>query len=582
MHITEFLMRVDEAAARLSKDALAAFIHNEARQLPEVRRTVFLQSLEACSAQKTPSADPLPQDLAKRAERIKEKLSGFDDPDRYLVGEFNEEYDDWYNDEVPMILYEDPYHLMDDVQEAIRILRELLDWERFREAFEIADLLLHLTVNGEGDYDHEDLSLGTLFEYELLTGDLRSVQLDALYAAYMAHGPQDRASALYAFFRLAQSSGLELEDLMQHAQRELPDVPAFLPLWIDYLGTQTGAAAQRLIQEAFDGIADQQTLRTYAVKFSRTHPGLYRKLLTDSADREPGEQLSLGQEALANIPEDYVIRSEIALLTAHAASATDAADAFDDCLLEAFRSDPSAVNYLRLANGSHGTEWRATADHVISGLHAPSADAYRSYLPAVNSEDELRRRNCTVFDYYGILFLHGDYDTVLNKGMRVKSPLGWSKTFLKCGIALFLLLLDRSSGTGSGCAAMRRLAMHPLSFTAESYKHGLRATEGTDDDALFMKLFRQTTDRTPLSQEQQEAILGKIGSLIDLRVKAIVSQQKRNQYEESAAFLAAWGEVFESRGEPDGKQCILTIYRNQFPRHYAFTAALKSYGWRKE
>lgn len=48
-------------------------------------------------------------------------------------------------------------------------------------------------------------------------------------------------------------------------------------------------------------------------------------------------------------------------------------------------------------------------------------------------------------------------------------------------------------------------------------------------DALFMKLFRQATDRTPLSQEQQEAVLGKIGSLTDMRVKAIVSQQKRNQ-----------------------------------------------------
>jgi len=581
MHITEFLMRVDEAAARLSKEALAAFIHNEARQLPEVRRTVFLQSLEDSSVQKALSAEPFPQDLAKRTERIKEILSGFDDPDRCLVGEFNEEYDDWYNDEVPMILYEDPYHLMDDVQEAIRILRELLDWERFRDAYVIADLLLHLTITGESDYDPEELSLGTLFEYELLTGDLRSVQLDALYAAYMAHGPQDRAPTLYAFFRLAQSSGLGLEDVMQHAQRELPDVPAFLPQWIDYLGSQTGTAAQRLIQEAFDGIADQQALRAYAQKFSRTHPGLYRKLLTDN-NLSPAEQLSLGQEALSNIPEEYVIRSEIALLTAPAASATDSAAAFDDCLLEAFRSDPSAVNYLRLVSESKGVKWKAAADHIISGLHAPSADAYRSYLPAVNAEDELRRRSCTVFDYYGVLFLRGDYDTVLKKGMRANNPLGWSNTFLKCGIALFLLLLDRSGRTGCGCAAMRRLAMQALSFTEESYKHGLRATEGTGDDALFMKLFRQTTDRTPLSQEQQEAIFGKIGSLIDLRVKAIVSQQKRNQYEESAAFLAAWGEVFESRGEPDGKQCILTIYRDQFPRHNAFTAALKSYGWRKE
>ena len=144
------------------------------------------------------------------------------------------------------------------------------------------------------------------------------------------------------------------------------------------------------------------------------------------------------------------------------------------------------------------------------------------------------------------------------------------------------MLLNLSGGTGSGYAAMCRLAMHALSFTADSYRRGLCATEGKDDETLFMKLFRQTTDRTPLSQERQEAILGKIGSLIDLRVKAIVSQQKRNQYEESAAFLAAWGEVFESQGEPDGKQCILTIYRDQFPQHNAFPAALKSYGSRNE
>lgn len=58
--------------------------------------------------------------------------------------------------------------------------------------------------------------------------------------------------------------------------------------------------------------------------------------------------LSIGLEALDKIPVTYIIRSEIALLTAEYAVKMNESATAEFCWIEAFRSDTSVVNYLRI------------------------------------------------------------------------------------------------------------------------------------------------------------------------------------------------------------------------------------------
>ena len=59
-----------------------------------------------------------------------------------------------------------------------------------------------------------------------------------------------------------------------------------------------------------------------------------------------------------------------------------------------------------------------------------------------------------------------------------------------------------------------------------------------------------------------------------------MSANRRNYYGECAAFIAALGEVKESRGEANGKQRYMTYYKDKYPRRSAFRAEMKAFGWR--
>lgn len=57
-----------------------------------------------------------------------------------------------------------------------------------------------------------------------------------------------------------------------------------------------------------------------------------------------------------------------------------------------------------------------------------------------------------------------------------------------------------------------------------------------------------------------------IDSLIEKRTKAIMEAQHRAYYEECADFIAAYGEVKESRGEENARTLIMEKYKNKYPR----------------
>lgn len=156
--------------------------------------------------------------------------------------------------------------------------------------------------------------------------------------------------------------------------------------------------------------------------------------------------MSIGIEALERISENTKVRSEIALLTAKYACENNQESVCEYCWLEAFRSNPSLVHYLRLRFcGDNWENNKRQAAKICQGLY--------------KTDNEL---------YFMLLFWNKEFVTVMTQGMSVRESLGWSFTFMKEGITSFLLLLYQ--GTDFAC----RIILFIKLCTAKIWIYGRR------------------------------------------------------------------------------------------------------------
>lgn len=72
--------------------------------------------------------------------------------------------------------------------------------------------------------------------------------------------------------------------------------------------------------------------------------------------------------------------------------------------------------------------------------------------------------------------------------------------------------------------------------------------------------------------------LRRLEQMVELRVKSIMDGSKRGYYGECAAFIAALGEVKESRGEEGCKQRLMRYYQERYSRRWAFRNELRAFG----
>ena len=574
MLMTDFLHKVDQLAVSMNKEQLVGFIHNEARILNENDRKDFLTRLsEFADSAKKPKDNESEQ--AFDLSSLYKKLDLIKIGEAVLTSECNEEYDDWYNDEEEPYIYHDTEHIADTVLSACQMIHALTDWEKYDDAVQLAETLLELSIEVESEYeDEETFYLGDLFDHELISADYEKIVLDMLYAAYMALPLPKRAETIYCFIESSECRGINLEKLMQHSDRELPHIPEFLDCWTEFLCNQSGSLTERLLRESVAMTEDNEKLVHYAEKYGAVHPCIYDVILEKNPFADTKEAVQVGMRALEIIPAHYTIRSNIALMTAKYALTSNDTEKAEHCWLEAFRSYPTETNLLRLMT-MYGN-FSEIEQEVRAMISAHGTNKQKSaYVP--EKANELSSYNLSNEDTYRLLFLLGDYMDVLKKGMKAQKTLGWSYTFLKCGIPLFFLLMYNNTRLNGAMLKMCTTASEYMSFRAEDYCRGTQQSEN-NDTLLFWDLFRQTRCSEKLPDEEQQKIMERLTALTELRTNLIVSEQKRGYYNECASYIAALGEVLESHGQNGSKQALLSAYKSKYPRHSAFIRELKNYG----
>lgn len=600
MNFTQFLKAVDQAAAAMSKEQLAEFIHDTARTLPENHREDFLAEMLLFAAGKETHICPEPSkadqeaaaDFEQKRSFLRTRLERMESGELCLEGSLNPEYDDWYSSAEEEFLYSDPEGILDIIEEVCRFVHQCVDCEEYQAACELTGILIGLDIMVGGEYQEytdEPININDLKSYHLGNVDYRTLVIDAARAAYCASALSERADELYITLMNSGRRDITLEMILQGG-RELPEIDAFLPLWIEHLGRMTGSSAGKLLQEALELADDGEQLLANARKYCGEHPELYEQYLTAGQGKTDADSLlAVGTEALEAIEKKYLVRSRVALLTSRTALEQDRPELAETCWLEAFRSDTRVVNYLRLLMECRDF---SNVREVAAQIYRETCSQLRKdsyFLPTAGGG---RENQLNPTQAYLLAFLGGEFDYVRERAMNATNSLGWSASFMKCGLAAFLLLLtedgslpqDAAQQGGElktmkpGAREMLRRIVAAVGFDKSEYEKGTLRLIEESNEGWFLTCWNHWKRTVPLSREQREALLGWAEGLVTKRVQGIMEGNHRNYYGECAAYIAALGEARESGGEPNGKQATMAKYMEAYNRRSAFRQVMRGYG----
>lgn len=289
--------------------------------------------------------------------------------------------------------------------------------------------------------------------------------------------------------------------------------------------------------------------------------------------------VSIGIQAMNTIPKNFMIRSEVALKTAeYVVRANEKQSLLEMCYFAAYESDTSAVNYIRALLNGYGTEKKRGELRKVFMTTNESRDSYaiigRSYTGSEREENRLDKNRLLL-----LRFLDGQFADVLAKGLNESEAVGWTGTFMKQGIALYLLYLYEGGQLDQGMSAMADMGKTAMGFSKKEYQKGLYMPDDINEKELFYSLFLEWKSMMQMEPEIRIRAIEKIELLLEKRTEGIMSGNHRNYYGECAAYLAALGEVKESLGELGAKQRLMTSYKDKYSRRSAFRAEMETYGW---
>ena len=584
MNLTHFLKQTDDLTAQYSTEQLIAFIHEIGRVFPEHRREDFLEMLKSAGNKtgKAPNQNEEKDiDFDEMYCHVRNNLKRIDSQEITITGILNEEYDDWYDDSSEEFYYEDNSGISDMLEEACDFVHICMDREKYKEGFEVGNQILAMEILCDNEYGDEEFSLGDMVHHELLNCSLKQVILDTVYCAYHAVSPVKRPETLYDIIVNAKEDAITLEAIMQHGDEELPALEEFLPRWITYLGDKAGHDADRLIWEAAGLLNDISLEVQYAEKYAAVHPGLYLNILENGKYAAANDMVSIGIRAMKAIPKKYIMRSRVALKTAeYVIKANGASSLLEKCYFAAYESNTSALNYLRaLLNGCENEKKKEELQKIFmkSSVHKGggfSGMYERSYLRSEREENSPDGNMVLL-----LRFLDGQFADVLDKGLNQSQALGWTGTFMKQGIALYLLYLYEGQWNGKGMAAMAEIVKSAMKFSSEEYRKGVCGSEETGENELFCQLFLKWKSMAQMESDMRERAVKRITALLEKRTAGIMDANRRNYYGECAAYIAALGEVRESWGELGAKQKLMTSYKDKYTRRSAFREEMRNYGW---
>lgn len=589
MNQREFIERSDKIIYNMNLGELRNSLHNVARKTPENKRELFLQLLnDSCNQlddkennEKTPykklMADEKVNNKLIEISNVFEKIEnaelclsaqGYED---YTYGYWQ---DDWIWE------YEDSGGIGRIIEDAALFAHDCMNDFRYDEAISVFNLIMNTTyyADDEGG-DLIELNLEEMVKENLTYINLRNLALEVLYSEYQVQPAKERASILYDYFNYSYFNEIQIEDILSIGREELKDIDVFLQSWIDFLMQQNGEIASRLLKEGILYYKGSEGLAEIARKSFKEHPSVYLAAILEYEKTHDYEKMKeIGKEALDKLDRDLKLRGEIAIKTSQASWCINDFEYMRRCWYEAFYSDSTIANYLRIfANKEALVEYRELIGKRIEELTITDTHNYRK-------STETEKNNINEIDYKLLHFFSGHFDKVKNWCIEQKNPLGWSGKFISYGVHLLLLYLYSDSAPGKACKKIAdNISTQVCLFTGKNLvfmtENSVFETDASMQRSgeVFWNVFNIWKLNYNMSSDEVNSFVDWLETIISKRVDGIVGGKYRNSYGKAALLVAALGEVKESLGTKSAKSFIINEYMKKYPRHTSFRGALREY-----
>jgi hypothetical protein len=381
MNQKEFVQKSNEMLDRMSMAELRSCLHNMARKIPESKREEFLQLLADCGQQnerkennvKVQHKQLIPDDKVQgKLTEIKEVFSKIENGQLCLSTRGYEDYSNGYWASDWIWEYEDNEGIGRIIEEAVLFAHDCVNDCRYEEAVTIFKLVMdtQIFVEDEDGGDSFELSLEEMVEEKLTGVNLKVLALDVLYSNYQLQTTAQRASVLYSYFTYPYFKEIHIEDIFSKGREELRDTDMFLQSWIDFLMRQSGEVAARLLREGILYYKGTMGLVEMARQGYKEHPSLYLAALLEHEKVHDYENMKeIGKEALEQLECNLKLRGEIAMKAAQASCCVNDNEFMKKCWYEAFYSNSTIPNYLRLfVDGEVTREYKNLAEKRIGEL----------------------------------------------------------------------------------------------------------------------------------------------------------------------------------------------------------------------
>lgn len=575
----------------MKKEELFQFINN---MTPAQQKEILLKYLDNCSDEqrefleniifevceenlekkKAKKLLKLPKEVVEeKMQQINEWMRQIEEGELYLEADGYEDYSNGYWASDWVWEYYDEMDIKSKLMIMIDFSNDCVNHGNYTQALEILNYLLELEIEVQNPWDNFGADLETLVDNKIISVDLQKIALQTLYVAYQLQKPNDRAEDLYLYFSSYYIfKNIHIEDMLTIGREELQGLNEFWENWIYLLEGKEGDLESRLLREAIFYYKGMDGIEEVAARNYNSHPSLSVMVLREYAKCHDYKAMEkFGIQTLKNMDISLKIRSEIALMTAFAAECLQHTEKEYRCYFEAFRSHSSIKNLFRLhVNEQLFMKYKDSVKKII--LNIPRQQNLNTF------NEELAKNIVHTFVYNELCFYIGRFGYVRQNIQNPENSLGWSGTFIRTGLSLFLVYLyDKEIPTKSMNFLMERIDFREVEdgeFLPELERKMLsQSSEGNP----FWYYFQCWKKYYVLEQTRKEKYYLWAKNIIHARADAIVGGKFRNHYREVAVLLAALGDIKESWGDVGEKEKIRLTYKNKFPRHNAFQREMKEY-----
>lgn len=537
MESKEFYRKIEEYIKSIKKEEIINFVSNIIRKIPESK---FEEILCIVNSNNTNMNEI---EIEQKVNKYKEQFKKIEEGNLYFYAEQYEDYsygwDDW------RVEYTDKDNLDELITDAVKYAVKLVNYKEYHYAKEIFDMVI------ETNYQASDEDMGETFEISLLEiqeHGLISVNISmlCLYTIYVTYQTsKNKVQDIYNYLKNNPNfTNISIEDSFKLGTEQLINLDDFFVEWINFLSQIKGDIEYRLLKEALI-YTDYIGYERYISGFTKNQPKIFIDIFNHlEKENRTNELIDLGNKVLKTINSKLRIGSDIALYLANIDIENK-----EKYICQAFMFNTNILNLLRIIN---------------NGYYKKNENDVKSKLVYANDKKNAELNIIDKETYYFLQFFLGNFEEFYSESIKHKELLGWTNSFKKTSVYLWLLLLNENNEKTKSYSKLLSDIFSDIGYSE---------TESQFLEDNIYEIWKKWKSNFKLDDNVKIKAIKWLKELIENRVDAIMEGNYRKSYNKAALLVVAYSEMMLSQNL-GAKEEYIKYYINKYSRRSAFKSEL--------